>query len=99
MTLVFSLDYESVGSDDWRDAKAPATVELELAAALLTGRCDPARVLVGGRPEQAILAYARATGHDFVALLDGSRSLSRRGRGGSVTQVSLVALVASGTTP
>jgi hypothetical protein len=90
VSLVFALDYESVGSDDWRDAKAPAAIELELAAALLNARCDPAMVLVGGRLREAILRYARTSGYDIVLLVDGGRSLSRRRRDTSTGGMSLV---------
>jgi hypothetical protein len=96
VTLVFALDYESVGSDDWRDAKASAAVELELAAALLADRCEPGRVLVGGR-QSAILAFAQATGHDLVVMPDAERSLGWRGQGRPAAEVSLIAFPVQGT--
>jgi hypothetical protein len=37
----------------------------------------------GGRPREAIVAYARATGHDLVLLPDAGRSLGGHRRKGS----------------
>ncbi|MGH9183325.1 MAG: hypothetical protein ACRDZ9_05865 [Acidimicrobiales bacterium] len=73
VTVAVAIDYESAESDDWSDAKGPAALELKLAAVLLSGRHEPATVLVAGSPERAFVRYAAEARHDLVMLVGVQR--------------------------
>ncbi|HSJ82713.1 MAG TPA: hypothetical protein VLA91_02720 [Acidimicrobiia bacterium] len=75
LTICSAIDYQSAESDEWQATKASSLVELELAAALLGERWNPATVMVPGAPPHSFFRFAAATGHHLVALVGWSGSL------------------------
>ncbi|HUP76900.1 MAG TPA: hypothetical protein VM282_27955 [Acidimicrobiales bacterium] len=78
VTVTVPIDFDSVESDDWNDAKRMAALDLEIAAALLSPHCQPRTVIVGGRPLEALMRHARADGYHLLVVIGdhGSRVIN-----------------------
>jgi hypothetical protein len=75
VTVAAVIDFQSAESDDWRDAKGPAARELQLASVFLTDY-QPSLVLLAGRPERALSAYAAEHGCDVVIVTGEGRAMA-----------------------
>jgi hypothetical protein len=75
LTVAAVIDFQSAENDDWRDAKGSAAAELQLASVFLADH-RPALVLLAGRPERALSAFAADEAYDVVIVTGEGRDVA-----------------------